>query len=102
MSAKIEICADAVKVMLAHALKYHQSSCLGVLLGNCAEQGHYKIEKAIPLFHDHVFASTLEAAFNAVSHLYPEDQILGVYDAPIKFKPGESIPVSSVATSLCE
>jgi hypothetical protein len=73
-----------------------------VLLGSRGQAGHYKVNRAIPLFHDHVFTSALEAAFNAVTHLFPDEDILGVYDAPIKFKPGESIPLSSVATALCE
>lgn len=56
----------------------------------------------MPLFHEKVFASSLEAAFNCVSHLYGSENIIGVYDAPIKLKSGDSIPLSALAISICE
>ena len=45
---------------------------------------------------------SLEAAFNAVGHLYGQENILGVYDAPIKFPTGNVSPLSSLAINIAE
>ena len=102
MSAKeITISDKAAQKVLAHVLKYHQSDCLGVLIGT-RSQSQITVTDAVPLFHDRVFTSVLEVAFQMIEQVYPESQILGIYDAPLKYKPGESIPFTSLAINIAE
>lgn len=56
----------------------------------------------MPLTHDRVFTSTLETAFQMIEAVYPSSQILGIYDAPLKYKPGETIPFTSLAITVAE
>lgn len=37
-----------------------------------------------------------------IEHVYPDSQIVGIYDAPLKYKPGESIPFTSLAINIAE
>ena len=76
--------------MIAHVLKHHQSECSGILLGTVADNS-FTVTDVVPLFHDRVFASALESAFMMVECVYENESIIGVYDAPLKLKSGESI-----------
>jgi len=49
-----------------------------------------------------VFASALEAAFTMVSTVYEGQQIVGLYDAPLKYKQGDAVPLSSLALNISE
>ena len=85
---------------IAHTLKHSNKDCIGILLGK-ADKGNIVVEDAVPLFHDRVFASALESAFTMVQCVYEDRQIVGVYDAPLKYKPGDAIQMSSLSDTLC-
>lgn len=61
-----------------------------------------QITDAVPLFHDKVFASVLESAFTMISVVYEGQHIVGLYDAPLKYKQGDAVPLSSICLNLCE
>lgn len=86
---------------VSHILKHAKHDCIGLLLGTNGENG-IQVTEVVPLFHDRVFASTLEAAFEMVSAVFADLQIVGVYDAPLKYQSGEAYPVSSIGTNICE
>ena len=81
-------------------MKHCKNDCVGVLLGH-VKADVIVVEDAVPLFHDRVFASALESAFEMVS-LVSELAIVGVYDAPLKYKSGEAVPLSSLSLSIAE
>jgi len=87
---------------LAHIIKHHKNDCVGVFLGKKAENGEVIIQEAVPLFHDRVFTSTMETAFEMVEAVYPEYQIVGIYDAPLKYKQEDAVPLSSLSITLAE
>ena len=65
------------------------------------------VTDVIPLFHERVMACSTEIAFEMIeAHLQgqPAKNILGVYDAPIKYKnqDGSAVPLSQVALLLGE
>ena len=73
---------------MLHALKYHKSDCLGVLIGRKTENGGkitVIIQDAIPLFHTRVMSGSLEIAFDMIEATLSNEstRILGLYEAPI-------------------
>ena len=89
----------ALTKAIAHTLKHSNKDCIGVLLGQI-DKGMIVVEDAVPLFHDRVFASALESAFSMVQCVYSDKQIVGVYDAPLKYKSGDAIQMSSLSDTL--
>ena len=85
---------------IAHTLKHSNKDCIGILLGKQVK-GSIVVEDAVPLFHDRVFASALESAFMMVQCVYADKQIVGVYDAPLKYNTGDAIQMSSLSENLC-
>ncbi len=85
---------------IAHTLKHSNKDCIGILLGKQVK-GSIVVEDAVPLFHDRVFASALESAFMMVQCVYADKQIVGVYDAPLKYNPGDAIQMSPLSENLC-
>jgi len=69
MSKKVEINHRSLSKVFAHILKNQQHDCIGVLFGN-RDKDSIHITDAVPLFHDRVFASTLESAFSMISLVY--------------------------------
>ncbi len=37
-----------------------------------------------------------------IGQVYSDLQIVGMYDAPLKYKKGDAVPLSSIALNLCE
>ena len=101
MSKQVEINNRSLSKIFAHILKNQQHDCIGVLLGTRA-QDSIQVTDAVPLFHDKVFASALESAFTMISQVYVGQQIVGLYDAPLKYKQGDAVPLSSICLNLCE
>jgi len=101
MAKSITLQDKALRKMLAHVLKHHKSDCIGVLLGSRTEDS-FTVTDCVPLFHDRVYTSSLEAAFNAIQWTYADSTIIGVYDAPLKYKSGEAIPFTSLAVNIAE
>lgn len=94
----------AQRKAFCHILKYSKNDCIGVLLGTNGPEG-ITVSDAVPLFHDRVFTSTLEAAFTMISAVYDtkDKQIVGVYDAPLKNKENSaSSPLSSLSSTVAE
>ena len=102
MSKQYTIDRLPVAKAIAHILKNAKNDCIGVLLGQNTEQGIH-VTDCIPLFHDKVFASTLESAFAMISHVYAnKHDIVGVYDAPLKYNTGDAVPLSPLSKQLAE
>lgn len=101
MSKQVEINSRSLRKSFAHILKNQQHDCLGVLLGTRTADT-IQVKDAVPLFHDRVFAATLESAFMMISQVYSDQQIIGMYDAPLKYKKGDAVPLSSIALNMCE
>ena len=86
-----------------HILKHSNQDCIGVLLGNYSNSDGIKVCDVVPLFHNRVFASPLEAAFTMIQHIYENKlQIVGVYDAPLKYKSSDNVPVTNISTNICD
>ncbi len=49
-----------------------------------------------------MFAGALESAFMMIGQVFTNVQIVGMYDAPLKYKQGDAVPLSSIALNLCE
>ncbi len=97
---QVEIKSKALRKAIAHTLKHCKNDCVGVLLGSI-KADVIVVEDAIPLFHDRVFASALESAFDMIS-LVSDLKIVGVYDAPLKYKSGDAVPLTSLSQSIAE
>ena len=105
MSKQYSINKTSMVKACSHILKHSKSDCFGILLGSNNPVSGITVTDVVPLFHDRVFSSTLECAFTMIGCLYAgqdNKQIVGVYDAPLKFKSGEAYPMSSLCTSVCE
>lgn len=93
---------------MLHALKYHKSDCLGVLLGSKVEAEGKRtvvIDDAIPLFHTRVMSGALEIAFEMIESTMVTNtkKIVGVYEAPITATDTLQIPTQmavAVATQI--
>ena len=67
MSGKqVTINQRSLDKVVAHLLKNQKSDCIGILLGHRQSANEVSVTDAVPLFHDRVFASTLESAFAMV------------------------------------
>ena len=86
---------------VSHILKHSKNDCIGLLLGTNGNEG-ISVTEVVPLFHDRIFASTLESAFMMVQAVYADKEIVGVYDAPLHYKSGEAYPMSPICTNICE
>ena len=86
-STQVSLAPPAVTKCLAHILKYHKSDCIGVLLGSGTGTGSIEVNDVVPLFHERVMVSPMEAALEMIEAQYEGDErrkVIGVYDAPIK------------------
>jgi hypothetical protein len=101
MSKQVDLNTRALRKSFAHILKNQQHDCIGVLLGSRSGDS-ILVTDAVPLFHDRVFAGALESAFMMIGQVYSDLQIVGMYDAPLKYKKGDAVPLSSIALNLCE
>ena len=84
----VEIQQVASRKMLAHLIKYQKNDCIGLLIGN-RDSNVITVTDAIPLFHDHIMTGMLEVAVemvDTVCQVGETEQIVGVYDAPVRAK----------------
>ena len=102
-SSSVQFSKRASTKALAHILKYQKHDCIGVLIGT-KDQGKLKVTEVVPLFHDRVMGSALESALELIEmvHLSEHDQILGVYDAPLRYKQEDSPSLSPLAVTIAE
>lgn len=102
-SAKtIQVEPKAMRKALAHTLKHSKCDCIGVLLGRSTDAG-LVVTDAVPLFHDRVFTSALESAFTMITQVYEgQHQIIGIYDAPLRYKSGDAVPLSSLSLAIAD
>jgi len=88
MSKLVNLNPRSLKKIFAHILKNQQHNCIGVLLGSRSGD-QINVADAVPLFHDRVFTGVLESAFMMITQVYDSVegvQIVGIYDAPLKYK----------------
>ena len=102
-STSAQLSKKASNKSIAHILKYQKHDCIGALIGT-RNQGKLTITDVVPLFHDRVMASALESALELIEivHLKEGEQILGVYDAPLRCKQDDAVPVSALAVTIAE
>ena len=105
-TTQISFSDPALVKSIAHILKYQKHDCIGLLLGS-KDGTDVRVNDVIPLFHDRIMTSSTEIAFEMVQALYEGDenkQLVGVYDAPLKFRgaDGKALPISSLGLSLAE
>ena len=86
---------------MAHLLKHHKNDCIGLLIGS-KKENTMEISDAIPLFHDHVFSSTLEVAMEMVDTVVEAGQIVGVYDAPVRARAQSETRISPISSNITE
>mmetsp|Transcript_43483 Transcript_43483/g.31301 ORF Transcript_43483/g.31301 Transcript_43483/m.31301 type:complete len:108 (+) Transcript_43483:23-346(+) len=102
MSAGCQLEQAATKKIVAHVLKHHQNSVIGLLLGK-RDGSSFMISDAIPLFHERIMACALETAFEMVDANLPAgSQIVGLYEAPLNFKADESNPLTTLGQNIAE
>ena len=105
MSLKsVEYETKSIRKAIGHTLKYHKSYCTGVLIGT-RNSGHVKVEDVVPLFHDRIMTSAMETSLELIEAVYQDSdnlQIVGIYDAPLRWKAEEPVPLSQFAITLAE
>uniref|UniRef100_A0A7S3HWZ1 MPN domain-containing protein n=2 Tax=Favella ehrenbergii TaxID=182087 RepID=A0A7S3HWZ1_9SPIT len=105
-STNVSMAPAAVNKTLAHVLKHHKNDCVGVLLGSGIGSGQVEVNDVVPLFHDRIMVSAMEAALEMVEAHYDGDdarKIVGVYDAPIRgIDPTSNQVASTLALNLAE
>ena len=103
-SQSVVIEKRALRKSVAHILKYQKHDCIGALIGQRLPGGKINVTDAVPLFHDRVMTSAVESAFELIEcvALKGDEVVLGVYDAPLRYKQEDAAPLTPLAVTMAE
>jgi hypothetical protein len=98
-----DVSTQAYRKALLHLLKFPTKNCIGIFIGKKSPTSSdiVNVTDAIPLFHDHVMAPTLEISLEQVElNLQKDEKIIGLYESIILKKNSEAI--SSLGMIIAE
>ena len=103
-SQSVTIEKRALRKSVAHMLKFQKHDCIGALIGQRLAGGKIHVTDAVPLFHDRVMTCAVESAFELIEcvALKEDEVILGVYDAPLRYKQEDAVPLTPLAITMTE
>ena len=97
--SKIQIDSKAYSKIMLHLIKYTSNDCYGILLGK-----ENKINDAIPLSHNKIFAPNFELAVKMIEDLFNDDnlKIIGFYENLIINQNKTEGEISNLSFHVCE
>lgn len=97
--SKISIDPKAYSKIMLHLIKYTSNDCYGILLGK-----ENKINDAIPLSHNKIFAPNFELAVKMIEDLFNDEnlKIIGFYENLIINQNKTEGEISNLSFHVCE